>query len=1346
MNEKIIFIRTSSGEDEVRSRTAHLSKDIKRALLMVDGTATVAEIMKRSSPSLRGMLADMFAELARGGFIEDKARVGRSARLITPLAASPKKSADGVDELDFTAAFRVPTQAMLEEEAVKMKLASAAKTEAAERAAAEQKVRLEAEATRTQTEARAEANARALLEEQSEAGAARARAERAHLKAEQEVVEAAARLEAERHAKAAELAVRRAEQQAAEVEARARAVAEEKSKLEAEVAKLKLQAEEEARARAVAEQQARLEADAAAAERRETAARVKTAQQAAEAEARLEVERYAREAALAARKAEQQAAEVAARTRAAVEEKAQLAAEVAKLKQQAEEEARARAVAEQQARLEADAAEAERRETAARVKTAQQAAEAEARLEVERYARETALAARKAEQHAAEVKAEAEARARAVAEEKSKLEAEVARLKAEAEAQARAAAKQEAEAARVKAEQEARRAREEAEQAEHLRVKAEQEAELLKAERLKAEQEAERARAEQETLRIKAERELERLKAEQEAERVRAEQETQRIRAEHEAERLKAEQEVERIRAEQETLRIKAEHEIERLKAEQEVERVKADEKDKAAVQERATLVQEDALLKEPEFLAADVTPRDDTRAPANERRVTAAAVPGCDSRGGNNGVPVVERRTTTAAVLFFDMAGYANEGKQEELKRQFSRLLNDSLAVLGSGERIILDTESGAAVGFLQHPTDALEAATHFRAAQIASKHFDKLRVCIGIHLGPVSLVKDMNGQINMLGDGVNSAQCVMGFAGQNQIYVSRAYFDFVSGLNNEYDELFRYRGSQQDKYGREYQLYELLDGERDAVEMPHTENHLADFNFEAFDTLPVIDPSANPVNARRSSSDADQLLMDSVGLGQMDESKAEPDAVSQEASVPVAESRAVEEQADIYSEAEALQLADAQAVKWAEAAQRAEELARKKVEAAPVFQQPVVAVAKRRRRPVPWGKLAAGLLVLVVAALLVVPVVLPRQVYLANIEHMLGSTLQQPVHIARLSGRILPTPRLVLDEMSIGETRQIQVRQAQVNFSFAALFGAVKPVNSLDLDGVEVKALPEVADWLQQVAGNHQYPVSRINLTQGKLVADGTTFADVAGELDFDAAGKFIQARLNAIGHKLALEIRAAPENKLQLLITLRDSALPLLPNWVFDELKATGELSRDELRIADFDGRIRGGVLTGSARINWRSGWRAQGALVARAIPLQNISKLLSGDLDGTANFQMQSPGLEKLADAAILNGVFSVRKGVVGGVNIVETTRLRSRENLPGGRTYFDELSGELSYANGSYRFSRFQISDSAFKAVGALTVDRQQLSGHVSVDLLMRASSAALQIEGTTESPSLHVAR
>jgi hypothetical protein len=1314
MNEKIVFARTSSGEDEVRSKTALLSKDIKRALLMVDGTATVAEIMKRSSPSLRGMLDDMFAELVRGGFIQDKARVVRSSKLVKPLSASPKKSVNEVEELDFTAAFRVPTQAALSEEAARLQAALEAKSdEGLKRNAAKERDRLESEVSKLKAQAEAEVRAEEHARQQTEVAL--------RLKAEQAA------------ASAARLAEQHAEKVRAEAQARARAVAQEKDKLEAEVAKLKAQAEVEARARA--EERARQQADEA--ERREAA--------------RLDAERHAEEV----------RTEAQARARVAAEEKGKLEAEVARLKAQAEVEAQTRAEADVLAKRKAEAARMKAEQEASRIReevelARQRAAdEARASLDAERSAAEAARA--QAETEAARIKAEAEtaeqARARIAAEEKNKLEAEVARLKAQAEVEAHARAeadglaKREAEAARIKAEQEASRIREEVELA---RQRAADEARGgLDAERIAAE--AARVQAETEAARIKAEAEA--------AEQARAQ-------VEQLARELAAQ-----VKAEQEAALPESAQEAEQAAHEEANESESADTMPHGDVQTSAEMLAsvvrlnaKHAAIEESVFSALDESAKRSAALATGGQRVQSddsAVTPDGTSVSERRTTTASERRTTTAAVLFFDIVGYTKQPdrRQIELKQQFSRLLTDSLAQLGSGERIVLDTGDGAAIGFLQHPTDALESAVHFRTSLLADKHDNRLRVRIGIHLGPVSLVKDVNGQINMLGDGINSAQRVMSFAGQNQIYVSRAYFDFVSSLSDEYDDLFRYRGSQQDKHGREHQVYELLNSEgpvdeKIQVQQVESPDNLADFNFEAFDVpdLPRIEqgaPQSQPRPAAEASQpDAEeQLLMDVIGLGQMESAKAEP--VSQEDS-----SRVVEEQADAYSEAEALQLADMQAKKWQEAEQRAAVLAREKAEipAQKSFKPPVeaVAVAKLRRKPVPWGKLAAGLFVLIVAALFVVPAVLPMQNYVANMEQLIGSKLQQPVHIARLSGRILPAPRLVLSDVSIGETRQIQVRQAQVNFSFAALFGQVKPVASLNLDGVAVKgaALPQVSGWLQQVAASQEYPVARIILTQGQLDADGVELPDVGGELDFDPAGKFTEARLNAIGHKLALDIRAAEAQKMAVSITLRDSALPSLPNWVFDELNATGELTRDELRIADFDGRIRGGVLTGDARINWRAGWRVQGALVAKAIPLQNISKLLTGDMDGSAHFQMQAEKLSKLADAAVLTGVFSVKKGVIGGFDIIETTRLHSRESPPGGRTHFDELSGELFYANDSYRFSQLNISDSAFQAVGALTIVGQALSGHLSADLKMRAGmgSTALQVSGTTESPSLHVAR
>jgi hypothetical protein len=77
------------------------------------------------------------------------------------------------------------------------------------------------------------------------------------------------------------------------------------------------------------------------------------------------------------------------------------------------------------------------------------------------------------------------------------------------------------------------------------------------------------------------------------------------------------------------------------------------------------------------------------------------------------------------------------------------------------------------------------------------------------GINLGPVKLVKDINGHPNIVGDGINVAQRIMSFARPGQIVVSRSYYDVVSNLASEYAKLFTYEGSRTDKHVREHEIY---------------------------------------------------------------------------------------------------------------------------------------------------------------------------------------------------------------------------------------------------------------------------------------------------------------------------------------------------------------------------------------------------------------------------------------------------------------------------------------------------------------------------------------------------------
>ena len=1029
-----------------------------------------------------------------------------------------------------------------------------------------------------------------------------------------------------------------------------------------------------------------------------------------------------------------------------------------------------------------------------------------------------AAEAKKAEaaklQMAAETKAraEAEAKARALAEAKAKQEADAARLKAEAEAKARKEieaaklkAQHEAQEARLKAEREAAKAREGAErrakeEAENARAKAEQEAVRVRAEleaaKAKAEAEA-KVRQEIEAAKLKAQREAEeaRLRAEREAAKAREEAELakqkaaaeakareeaeRRAREEAEAVRAKAEQEAARVRTELEAAKAKAEAEA---KAREEAERRSREEAEAVrlkAEQEAAKAREEAELAKQKAAAEAKVREEAERRVKEEAEVIPLKPEEAAKPKPGT----ATAARSSSVTVLFFDVVGYTKQtvNKQIEIKKQFNQLVTDCLSSRGDDdERIILDTGDGAAIGFLHHPEDALEVAMQFRATVMANQHKDypDLNVRIGIHLGPVNVVKDMNQQSNMVGDGINDAQRVMSFAGIDQIYISRPYYDFVSRLSDEYAGLFQYRGLQKDKHGREHPVYELMDATAPVAQavLPQADELAVEIKLEPFSfAMPEAAISPPPMVAQEESEPQDQVAAPIGGLEQfkLPEETEKPVAVAQAiqqqppASAP--ETQPVKAAAKPVVEArmpsaeEVAKLAESQAKAWSEAEQRAAENAKASVERAaqpretphPAKEATTVRV---RRKPAPWGTIGAGLFVALLVALFAVPPLMPTQGYATSVEQLLTARLQQPVQVGHLSGRLLPTPRLELKNVSIGETKPIQAQRAQIDFTLSTLFSSNKPIAGIELEGVQVNgaALPQISAWLQKIAADSQYPVARIGLSQGKLEADGVQLSGISGELSFDQAGKFTQAKLQAEGNKFVLDMSAMPENKMQVSIMVRGSALPLLPNWVFDDLDAKGELAGDSLMITKLDGRIMGGILTGDVRIDWASGWRAQGALTAKAITLQNMSKALSGDMDGTARFQMQSASLPKLMETATLEGAFAIKKGIINGIDVVETARLRSTENLPGGRTHFNELNGDLYYANGDYHFRQVKMSTGVLNATATLdiakqaTLDiaKQQLSGRVIADLTMRAGmgSVALQVGGTTDNPSLRAAR
>jgi class 3 adenylate cyclase len=166
--------------------------------------------------------------------------------------------------------------------------------------------------------------------------------------------------------------------------------------------------------------------------------------------------------------------------------------------------------------------------------------------------------------------------------------------------------------------------------------------------------------------------------------------------------------------------------------------------------------------------------------------------------------------RTLVCSVLFLDIAEYTKKpvAEQLQLKQAFNQALGATLQQVAQRDRIILDTGDGAAVTFLGDPEDALFASIAMRDNVVS------LSVRLGVNLGPVRLVKDLNGQVNIIGDGINVAQRVMSFAQPGQLLVSRSFFEVVSCLSRDYVSLFHHEGSRTDKHVRDHDVYSVVGG----------------------------------------------------------------------------------------------------------------------------------------------------------------------------------------------------------------------------------------------------------------------------------------------------------------------------------------------------------------------------------------------------------------------------------------------------------------------------------------------------------------------------------------------------
>lgn len=178
--------------------------------------------------------------------------------------------------------------------------------------------------------------------------------------------------------------------------------------------------------------------------------------------------------------------------------------------------------------------------------------------------------------------------------------------------------------------------------------------------------------------------------------------------------------------------------------------------------------------------------------------------------------VTQIDRQTRMAAVVFADIVGFSKKSVPAQLaaKEVLTRLLQRLVAPYPANSRIVLDTGDGAAVGFLVSPEYALSLTLRLRRELEGAPEDSLLRsrdLRLGINLGPLKVVTDVNGHPNMVGEGVNSAERIMSFADPGETTASRSFQEAVFYLDASFQTLFEPLGLRADKHGREHEVFRL-------------------------------------------------------------------------------------------------------------------------------------------------------------------------------------------------------------------------------------------------------------------------------------------------------------------------------------------------------------------------------------------------------------------------------------------------------------------------------------------------------------------------------------------------------
>jgi uncharacterized protein involved in outer membrane biogenesis len=397
----------------------------------------------------------------------------------------------------------------------------------------------------------------------------------------------------------------------------------------------------------------------------------------------------------------------------------------------------------------------------------------------------------------------------------------------------------------------------------------------------------------------------------------------------------------------------------------------------------------------------------------------------------------------------------------------------------------------------------------------------------------------------------------------------------------------------------------------------------------------------------------------------------------------------------------------------------------------------------------------LTRGVLVLLVLAGVValVPFFVTLNDYVPQVESELSARLKTPVSIDTLHASLVPIPHVRVEGIAIGKAEEIKVAKVTLNPDLWSLFRSNKVIRSVEFEDVVLSqsAFGPLLELAQGDSGPGTVTIEKIQLKTAVIKLEQGSFGPFDAEVRVGSGDQ--QGGVTLKTQDGALQARVVPAGKQYTFeVSAKSWTPPLGPKIRFDSLQVKGIATGDQSELNEINAKLYGGTISGKSSIDWAKGVKISGQFDVKQVELKDAAALVSpktrvsGRLDAMPKFSAHAATAAQLDEALRLETPFTVRHGVLYGLDLPGAVAALTKHGQSGGQTQFEELEGRLLVERGAYRFTQLRIASGALAARGNVTIGaNKSLSGqfNATVKAAGAATNVPLVVAGTLESPMVY---